>query len=148
MKKGALAFLALSLCLSAAAQPEMPGNVILTQRAGVNISYGGPTRAEGRSYNFTPVFYIFPDKKLDKAGAEQLLASLDIQPLLDDNYGTAVVVNPVGNKYDVEADFDAFVKLFNCIAVPATSTWWASARGPRLLTRCWRPGRETRWPES
>ena len=132
MKKITLATIAMSVCLLASAQPggreegaNVPGagrrwipdpapeNVILTQRASMTITYGGPTRAEGRSYNFTPVFFIYPDGKLDKEGAEQLLASLDIQPLLDANYGTAVVVNPTGEKYAADADFAVFVKLFN-----------------------------------
>ena len=62
-----------------------PENVILLQRASFNIVYGGPTRAEGRSYNFTPTFFIYPDGQLDKDGAEKLLADMDIQPLLDAN---------------------------------------------------------------
>ena len=101
------------LCFGQPARPSQPENVILTQRSATTIMYGGPTRAEGRSYNFTPIFYIYPDAKLDKAGAEQLLASLDIQPLLDANYGTAIVVNPTGDKYEAEADFEIFVTLFN-----------------------------------
>ena len=132
MKKIALISLALGLCLAAAAQPggreegaNVPGagrrwipdpapeNVILTQRAAMTITYGGPTRAEDRSYNFTPLFFIYPDTKLSKEGAEALLGSLEIQPLLDANYGTAIVVNPTGEKYDAEADFEVFVKLFN-----------------------------------
>ena len=117
MNKIALALTALSLCLAASAQPGLE-NVILTQRAAISISYGGPTRAEGRSYNFTPIFCIFPDGKLDQAGAEALLSSLEIQPLLDAQYGTAVVVNPIGDKYDAQADFDAFVKLFNLYRGP------------------------------
>ena len=114
MKKVLLSALVLAgLSLMAAAQLAVPENVIHTQRASITITYGGPTRAEGRSYNFTPIFFIYPDGKLDQAGAEQLLESLDIQPLLDANYGTAVVVNPIGDKYDAQADFDAFVQLFN-----------------------------------
>ena len=61
-----LAF-ALTLGIGALAQPgQMPQNVILTARANNPIMYGGPTRAEGRSYNFTPVFFIYPDTKLAK----------------------------------------------------------------------------------
>jgi poly(3-hydroxybutyrate) depolymerase len=113
-------FLALIvLCLTASsvfAQPgpmPQPENVILMQRASFNIVYGGPTRAEGRSYNFTPAFFIYPDGKLDKGGAEKLLAEMDIQPLLDANYGTALVINPTGEKYDAKADFEVFEQLFN-----------------------------------
>ena len=113
-----LAFV-LTMSVGAFAQPgRMPQQVILTARATSTIQYGGPTRAEGRSYNFTPVFFIYPDGKLDQAGAEALLRELDIQPLLDSEYGTAMVVNPVGDKYATDADFDAFVKLFNASRGP------------------------------
>ncbi len=101
------------LCYAQPGRPPQPENVILMQRASFNIVYGGPTRAEGRSYNFTPAFFIYPDGKLDKEGAEKLLADMDIQPLLDANYGTAVVINPTGDKYDAEADFKVFEQLFN-----------------------------------
>ncbi|MBQ2172505.1 MAG: hypothetical protein II454_04840 [Bacteroidales bacterium] len=120
MKKFTL-LLACLLSLSAWAQPGMPPqpeNVILLQRASFNIVYGGPTRAEGRSYNFTPVFFIYPDGKLDKSGAEKLLADMDIQHLLDANYGTAIVINPTGDKYDAKADYVVFEQLFNMFRGP------------------------------
>ena len=113
-----LAF-ALMLSIGAFAQPgQMPQNVVLTARASNPIMYGGPTRAEGRSYNFTPVFFIYPDTKLDKEGAAKLLEDLAIQPLLDSEYGTAMVINPVGDKYADEADFEAFANLFNASRGP------------------------------
>ena len=121
MKKFILLLAGLAAGLCALAQPgglPNPENVVLTRRASFNIVYGGPTRAEGRSYNFTPVFFIYPDGKVDQAGAEALLAALEIQPLLDDHYGTALVVNPCGEKYDSKADFDAFVQLFNLLRGP------------------------------
>ena len=113
-----LAFV-LTMSVGAFAQPgRMPQQVILTARATSTIQYGGPTRAEGRSYNFTPVFFIYPDTKLDEAGAGKLLEELDIQPLLDSEYGTAMVINPVGDKYAADADFEAFVNLFNASRGP------------------------------
>ena len=119
MKKLALTVCALAMCLGLSAQPgAMPENVVLTARATRSIQYGGPTRAEGRSYNFTPVFFIYPDGKLDRAAAEALLREMDIQPLLDNEYGTAMVINPSGDKYAAEADFDVFVKLFNASRGP------------------------------
>ena len=119
MKKIALTLCALALCFGALAQPgAMPENVVLTARAASTIQYGGPTRAEGRSYNFTPVFFVYPDGKLDRSGAEALLQELDIQPLLDSEYGTVMVVNPSGDKYVAEADFDVFVRLFNASRGP------------------------------
>lgn len=45
------------------------------------------------------------------------MAELDIQPLLDANYGTAMVINPTGDKY-TEADFEVFEKLFNMFRGP------------------------------
>lgn len=108
--------IALAMCAEAVAQPggrENVQNVVLTARAASPISYGGETRAEGRSYNFTPTFFIYPDTKLDQAGAARLLEDLAIQPLLDATYGSAVVINPTGDKYAADADFDVFVKLFD-----------------------------------
>ena len=117
MKKLVLIILAVLAALVATAQPgggnPFPENVILVQRGRLTLVYGGPTRAEGRSYNFTPIFFIYPDGKVDQAGGEQLLSALDIQSVLDDNYGMAVVINPCGEKYDAAADFDVFVQLFN-----------------------------------
>lgn len=114
MRRIALTLCTIVLCLSAFAQPgATPENVVLTARATDPVRYGGPTRAEGRSYNFTPVFFIYPDGKLDRSTAEALLRELDIQPLLDTEYGTAVVINPTGSKYAADADFDVFVQLFN-----------------------------------
>lgn len=132
MRKILLALLAITLGFAASAQPggreegaNVPGagrrwipdpdpeNVVLTARATNPIMYGGPTRAQGRSYNFTPLFFIYPDGKLDKTAAAALLEELDIQPLLEENYGTAIVINPTGDKYEADADFDIFVKMFN-----------------------------------
>ena len=109
-------FVAASLqALGALAQPsqEPVPNVVFTARPSVTIQYGGPTRAEGRSYNFTPTFFIFPDARLDASGAAELLKELDIQPVLDANYGTALVINPTGARYDAEVDYKVFETLFN-----------------------------------
>ena len=117
MKKMLLAFLVAAAGLAAAAQPRgpqpQPENVVLTRRAATQQVYGGPTNPQGRSYNFTPTFFIYPDGRVDEAGAQALLASLGIQDVLDANYGVARVINPVGAKYDADADFEAFVTLFN-----------------------------------
>ena len=121
MKKLILSIVLLWVAVGLSAQrhrPQMPENVILSRSASFQIQYGGPTRAEGRSYNFTPKFFIYPDVKLDSNGAEELFASLDIQQILDDNYGTAVIINPIGDKYDPKADFDAFAELFNLFRGP------------------------------
>ena len=107
---------ALAVCLGASAQPggqENIQNIVLTARPASPIVYGGETRAEGRSYNFTPTFFIYPDTKLDQAGAARLLEELAVQPLLDSTYGTAFVINPTGDKYVADMDFAVFVKVFD-----------------------------------
>lgn len=66
-----LAFV-LTMSVGVFAQPDrMPQQVILTARATSTIQYGGPTRAEGRSYNFTPMFFIYPDGKPGKDAARR-----------------------------------------------------------------------------
>ena len=131
MRKIAAFTLALSLALSAFAQPggrevgqNVPGagrrfipdpdpeNVVLSQRAAMPFG-AGATHFDGRSFNNAPTFFVYPDGRLDKAGAEALVASLGIQPILDNNFGSVVVINPTGAKYDAAADFDCFVKMFN-----------------------------------
>lgn len=117
MKRFFLNLACLAVALPALAQgprQPMPENVILTRQGSLSLVYGGPTRAEGRSYNFTPVFLVFPDGKLDKAGAEAFLHALDMQSVLDDNYGNVMVINPTGDKF-TPADFDVFVQMFNML---------------------------------
>ena len=105
---------AMVTCAAAFAQPgPLPENVAHMRRGNINVAFGGPTRAEGRSYNNAPTFFIYPDTRLEAAGAESLMAALGLQGVLDENFGTAFIVNPVGETYAEEADFDAFVELFN-----------------------------------
>ena len=114
MKRFFLLTVALLSCAVLFAQPgALPENVALMRRGNIAVAFGGPTRAEGRSYNNAPTFFIYPDGKLDEAGAEALLTALDMQAVLDENFGTAFIVNPVGEAYAADADFDAFVELFN-----------------------------------
>ena len=94
-------------------QPQLPQQVAGMRRGTVAVSFGGPTRAEGRSYNNAPTFFIYPDTRLDKAGAEALMDAFGMQPVLDENFGTAFVINPAGENYDAVKDFDVFVELFN-----------------------------------
>ena len=91
----------------------MPEQVASMRRGTIAVAFGGPTRAEGRSYNNAPTFFVYPDSRLDKAGAEALLDAMAMQPVLDENFGTAFVINPVGETYDAEKDFEVFVELFN-----------------------------------
>lgn len=131
MKKISFAAFAMSLCVIAAAQPggrevgqNVPGagrrfipdpdpeNVVLNRRAAMPFG-AGATNFDGRSFNNAPTFFIYPDVKLDQATAEEFVGSLGLEPILENNFGSVVVINPVGGKYDAAADFDCFVKMFN-----------------------------------
>lgn len=121
----------MAMCLVAAAQPggrevgqNVPGagrrfipdpdpvNVVLNRRAAMPFG-AGATNFDGRSFNNAPTFFVYPDKPVDKTGAEELVEALGMQPILENNFGSVVVINPVGAKYDAAADFDCFVKMFN-----------------------------------
>ena len=103
----------LSLTVAPAQPGPLPENVAAMRRSNATAVFGGPTQPQGRSYNNAPTFFVYPDARLDKAGAEALLDALDLQSVLDGNFGTAFVLNPVGESYAAEADFDAFVEMFN-----------------------------------
>ena len=131
MKKIILLAIAVALPLVAFAQPggrevgqNVPGagrrfipdpdpeNVVLNRRAAMPFG-AGATNFDGRSFNNAPTFFVYPDTKLDQAGADALVNELGLQPILENNFGSVVVINPVGAKYDASADFDCFVKMFN-----------------------------------
>ena len=115
MKNRNLIIAALLLtCTSAFGQGDaLPANVIYSQEASWMYIYGTPVKAEGRSYNFAPTFFVYPDGKLDVAAAEALVASMDVQKVLDENFARIVVLSPVGDKYDEGADYGAFETLYN-----------------------------------
>ena len=111
-----LLFAPLLLSLNLQAQmPKLPEQIAASRRGTIAAVFGGPTRAEGRSYNNGPTFFIYPDAPLDEAGAQALLDSFDMQPVLDENFGSAFVINPVGASYDATKDFEVFVELFNLV---------------------------------
>ena len=131
MKRLIWTVVAMATCLVAAAQPggrevgqNVPGagrrfipdpdpvNVVLNRRAAMPFG-AGATNFDGRSFNNAPTFFVYPDTKLDQAGADALVNELGLQPILENNFGSVVVINPVGAKYDASADFDCFVKMFN-----------------------------------
>ena len=118
----------MAACLVAAAQPggrevgqNVPGagrrfipdpdpvNVVLNRRAAMPFG-AGATNFDGRSFNNAPTFFVYPDTPVDQGAAEKLVDALGLQPILENNFGSVVVINPVGAKYDAAADFDCFVK--------------------------------------
>ncbi len=86
--------------------PPPPENVVHTQRV---MAPG----VETRSFNMSPVYFVYPDGCLDKASAEKLVEELGMAGLMAGNHWSVFVVNPVGDKYEPEKDFEAFKKLFN-----------------------------------
>ena len=86
--------------------PPPPENVVYTERVMVS-------GVEIRSFNMSPVYFVYPDVKLDKAGAEKLVEELGMAEPMAGNHWSVFVVNPVGDKYDAETDFEAFRQLFN-----------------------------------
>ena len=131
MKRLIWTVVAMATCLVAAAQPggrevgqNVPGagrrfipdpdpvNVVLNRRAAMPFG-AGATNFDGRSFNNAPTFFVYPDAPVDQAAAEKLVDALGLQPILENNFGSVVVINPVGAKYDAAADFDCFVKMFN-----------------------------------
>ena len=104
----------LLVCASAFGQGDAPaGNIVYSQEASWMYIYGTPVKAEGRSYNFAPTFFVYPDGKLDAKAAEALVKEMDVQKVLDENYARIVVLSPAGEKYDAEADYAAFEALYN-----------------------------------
>lgn len=89
-----------------------PENVVFSKRAATPFG-AGATNFQGRSFNNAPTFFVYPDGKLDQAAAEAFVESLGVQPILENNFGNVIVINPTGAKYDAAVDFDIFVKMFN-----------------------------------
>ena len=88
-------------------QPQMPENVAYFEH---NMNMG---QVEGRSYNHAPTFFIYPDTKLDEAGAKALVEEFDMKDVLTANHTAVFVINPVGDKYDNAKDFEAFKAVFD-----------------------------------
>ena len=110
MNKKASVFLGALVSLVCAAQrpqlPPPPGNVVFTHRVMVPGD-------ETRSFNMSPVYFVYPDGRLDKDGAEKLIEELGMAEPMAGNHWSVFVVNPVGDQYEAGTDFEAFKKLFD-----------------------------------
>lgn len=114
MKRIFSAIIALASALAASAQggggfkmPPMPENVAYFE---FNMKMGN---VEGRSYNHAPTFFIYPDVRLDEAGAKALVEEFDMRDVLEANHTSVFVINPFGEKYDAAADFEGFKEVFD-----------------------------------
>ena len=86
---------------------QMPANVAYYEQ---NLNL---TQRDGRSNNHAPTFFIYPDSKLDEAGAKKLVEDLDMRDVLVENHVKVFVINPIGENYDNSADFEGFKEVFN-----------------------------------
>ena len=111
MKKIFAAAAAMVIAFAASAQgfqmPPMPENVVYFEH---NLNMG---HVEGRSYNHAPTFFIYPDTKLNEHAAKALVDAFEMRDVLKANHVTVFVINPVGNEYDNDEDFEAFKSVFN-----------------------------------
>lgn len=109
MKNISLYVAALFLSMVAMAQGQVPMPEFV---AHVTRSYN-PAQEHGRSYNHSPSFFIYPDARVDEAGAKALIEELGMQSVIEQTHAAVYVLNPVGEKWDAKADFEAFVEMFN-----------------------------------
>ena len=86
---------------------QMPANVAYYEQ---NLNL---IQRDGRSNNHAPTFFIYPDSKLDEAGAKKLVEDLDMKDVLVENHVKVFVINPIGERYDNIADFEGFKEVFN-----------------------------------
>jgi len=68
-----------------------------------------------QSSNMAPTVLIYPDTKLTEDSAKAFFEETGLAKYLDYFKGSAMIVNPVGAKYDNAADHEAFVKMFDAM---------------------------------
>ena len=112
MKKSLLLLVAVASVVVAFAQGQMGQNPNPEYVAFAKRWYNS-AQDVGRSHNNAPTFFVYPDTKVDEAGAQALLEELGMLATAEANQSAVYVLNPVGEKYDAKADFDAFVEMFN-----------------------------------
>ena len=112
MKKYLLSALALMVSLVAVAQPQQQSNP-LPKNVAYNTRSMGGSQDVGRSFNNSPTFFIYPDSPLNEEAAKALVVELGVDKVAEQTHASTFVINPVGEKYDNKADFEAFVELYN-----------------------------------
>ena len=89
--------------------PKLPDSVISVRYS--NVGYGRPINIEGMSYNFAPTFFIYPDSSQDEEGAENLVSELGIKDMKGLVCGGIYIMNPSGDSYNEQTDFETFKKM-------------------------------------
>lgn len=114
-----LTFLALTAGMFISrAQEKVPASSVITVPVPEIIrpsGYTEPVKIEGKSYNFAPVFFIYPDSKVDADGAAALVKSLGFEEIEDMVVTGFFIMNPQGDEYG-PADFETFKNMFGRIA--------------------------------
>lgn len=67
-------------------QAPDPDYVAYSTRGTSPFVFGGDTKAQGRSFNNAPTFFVYPASKLDSAAAAAFVRSLGMQKQLDENF--------------------------------------------------------------
>ena len=112
MKRLLLSALALVVSLASVAQPQQQNNP-LPKNVAYNTRSMSGAQDVGRSFNNSPTFFIYPDSHLDQAAAKALVEELGVDKVAEQTHASTFVINPVGEKYDNKADFEAFVEIYN-----------------------------------
>lgn len=102
--------LGISAAIAQAGRAAMP-DCVITPNFKLTL-HGGEFTKEGWSYNFAPIFLIYPDTKVDQQGADALVAELGIGTVENLVTAAVLVINPVGERYDAVADFEVFKTVF------------------------------------
>ena len=110
-----LAFSLASTSFNAASQAmfKLPENIVCSQVKPYNPQ--GDSRLEGQSYNFAATILVYPDTRLDEAAARTLMEEIDFSEARSYANASVYVVNPLGAKYEADADYDAFVNVYNTL---------------------------------
>ena len=112
MKRLLLSALALVVSLASVAQPQQQNNP-LPKNVAYNTRSMSGAQDVGRSFNNSPTFFIYPDSHLDQAAAKALVEELGVDKVAEQTHASTFVINPVSEKYDNKADFEAFVEIYN-----------------------------------
>ena len=104
--------MALVVSLASVAQPQQQSNP-LPKNVAYNTRSMSGAQDVGRSFNNSPTFFIYPDSRLDEAAAKALIAELGVDKVAEQTHASTFVINPVSEKYDNKADFEAFVEIYN-----------------------------------
>jgi len=106
------------LCLIWIIVPTLQAQVKLTPMKGLKqqtFMYQEQNRMnpEGHMSGFSPTFLIYPNQRVDEAGALALIQDLGIDQLIPTQATGVGVVNPLGDKYDNRLDLEAYKTLID-----------------------------------